>query len=148
MAFHAAEQYRCNFNGDPRWNSTKEDGNNGCFRVPMETVVETSEEMHKNASRLGVLDLPAKLLYTTRLHVIASDYEAMGWEHVSVSVAEGGRCPTWEEMCFIKDLFWDDTDCVMQLHPPKSDYVNTHHYVLHLWRPIFQPIPRPPKELV
>lgn len=36
--------------------------------------------------------------------VIASDQ--MGWEHVSVSLPV--RCPTWEEMCFIKSLFWDE----------------------------------------
>lgn len=54
------------------------------------------------------------------------------WEHVSVSRPD--RCPTWEEMCFIKALFWDDEDCVIQFHPPKSDYVNNHPYCLHLWR--------------
>jgi hypothetical protein len=35
------------------------------------------------------------------LRVIASDGE--GWEHVSVSLAN--RCPTWDEMCFIKGVF-------------------------------------------
>lgn len=64
------------------------------------------------------------------LNVIASDGE--GWEHVSVSLQH--RTPTWEEMCFIKSKFWDEQDLVVQFHPPLSEYVNNHPYVLHLWR--------------
>ncbi|MDP9039797.1 MAG: hypothetical protein M3O02_11090 [Acidobacteriota bacterium] len=47
-------------------------------------------------------------------------------------------------MCFVKALFWDDEETVMQLHPPKSEWINNHEYCLHLWRPLNQPIPRPP----
>ena len=64
------------------------------------------------------------------INCIASDQ--WGWEHVSVSLPY--RCPTWIEMCSVKDIFWDDHDLVMQLHPPKSDYVNNHPLCLHLWR--------------
>jgi len=56
-----------------------------------------------------------------------------GWDHVSVS--RPSQCPTWEDMAAIKDLFFEDDECVMQLHPPNSDYVNNHPYCLHLWRP-------------
>lgn len=56
-----------------------------------------------------------------------------GWDHVSVSCPD--RCPTWEEMCYVKDLFFDDEECVVQFHPPKSQYVNYHPRTLHLWRP-------------
>lgn len=31
---------------------------------------------------------------------------AGGWEHVSVSLRN--RCPTWDEMCLVKDIFWRD----------------------------------------
>ena len=55
---------------------------------------------------------------------------AEGWEHVSVSA--DGRCPTWDEMCWVKDLFWTEDECTMQLHPPKSDYVNCHPHCLHI----------------
>lgn len=41
-----------------------------------------------------------------------------GWEHVSVSLSN--RCPTWEEMCMVKDIFWGEDECVIQFHPPKS----------------------------
>lgn len=64
------------------------------------------------------------------LRTIASD--GMGWEHVSVSLPN--RTPTWPEMCFIKDMFWESIDMVVQFHPPKKEYVNCHPYCLHLWR--------------
>jgi hypothetical protein len=78
------------------------------------------------------------------LVVIASD--GMGWEHVSVRAHQGkrSRIPTWKEMAHAKDTFWTDEDLVMQLHPRKSDYINVHPHVLHLWRPIDQNIPTPP----
>lgn len=68
------------------------------------------------------------------------------WEHVSVSRKQ--HPPTWVEMCWVKDLFWYDHECVMQLHPPKADYVNNHPNCLHLWRPHDGAIPRPPAALV
>lgn len=80
-----------------------------------------------------------------RLKIIASPGDAnidIPWEHVSVSVRN--RCPNWEEMCFVKDLFFEPEEAVMQLHPPKSDYVNCHPYCLHLWRPLHTQIPMPP----
>lgn len=85
------------------------------------------------------------------LKIIASDGESdnpalEGWEHVSVSTRR--RIPNWREMCFVKDLFWSDDEAVMQLHPPKSEYVNQHPFCLHLWRPNKQKIPLPPRILV
>jgi len=68
------------------------------------------------------------------LNILASDGE--GWEHVSVSVPGVHTCPSWEEMDFVKRRFWDDTDCVAQLHVPRQDWVNCHPYTLHLWRQI------------
>lgn len=69
-----------------------------------------------------------------------------GWEHVSVSSAR--RVPNWQEMCFVKDLFWDAHECVVQFHPPKADYVNNHKFVLHLWRCTDQAFPMPPHQMV
>ena len=69
-----------------------------------------------------------------------------GWEHVSVSPGSANRkqCPTWDEMCAIKDMFFEADETVVQYHPPKSDYVNIHPYCLHLWRPLNAEIQRPP----
>lgn len=87
------------------YGSTEADGNNGAFIFP---------------------SVPGRF----RLAVIASDGD--GWEHVSVSTPV--RTPTWAEMCFIKSMFWGEDDCVVQFHPPKSEYVNQHPFCLHLWR--------------
>jgi len=69
-----------------------------------------------------------------------------GWEHVSVSTPR--RPPNWKEMCFIKDLFWDAEDVVVQFHPPKSVYKNVHPHCLHLWRSTTATIPMPKTLLV
>lgn len=76
---------------------------------------------------------------------IASD--GGGWEHVSVHINRS-RTPAWEQMCVVKDMFWDEEDLVMQFHPPKSEYINNHPYVLHLWRPVGVSIPLPPSIMV
>ena len=57
-----------------------------------------------------------------------------GWEHVSAEFM-AKRLPTWNEMCFIKDMFWGEEEEVVQIHPRKSDYVNITD-ALHLWRPV------------
>jgi hypothetical protein len=85
-----------------------------------------------------------KLKHSQTVFVIASD--AMGWEHVSVSRKD--RCPTWDEMCQIKALFWGEDDCIVQYHPPKRAYVNNHPYCLHLWRPTDFCMPMPPSIMV
>lgn len=82
-----------------------------------------------------------------RLKIISSGVDdEFGWEHVSVSCDK--RPPRWNEMCFVKDLFWGEDEAVMQLHPPKADYINCHPYCLHLWRPMKGEIPMPPPMLV
>ena len=84
------------------------------------------------------------LKHKQKVRVIASN--GMGWEHVSVSRED--RCPTWDEMCQVKAMFWDGDDCVVQYHPPESDYVNVHKNCLHLWRPTDVEMPRPPTFMV
>lgn len=71
---------------------------------------------------------------------------SQGWEHVSVSL--DSRIPNWIEMCFVKDLFWNEEECVVQYHPPKSKYINNHPYCLHLWRHQTEVFPFPPSILV
>lgn len=105
MAFHVPEADRV------RQGPMKSDasyGNNGAFILNVQS-----------SSRI------------TPVHIIASDGE--GWEHVSVSLRN--RTPTWDEMCYVKDLFWDPEDVVVQFHPKRSEYVNVHPNCLHLWRP-------------
>lgn len=85
-----------------------------------------------------------QLKHQQKLRIIASN--GFGWEHVSVSRSD--RIPTWDEMCQVKDLFWGPEDCVIQYHPPASEYVNNHERCLHLWRPIDQAVPMPPSIMV
>lgn len=66
---------------------------------------------------------------------------ACGWEHVSVVVIEGffpidydTRIPTYEEMVYIKELFWDDDEICIQVHPKRSEYVNINEHCLHIWK--------------
>lgn len=98
----------------------------------------------------GFFIIPHYRINNYEFRIQASD--GMGWEHVSVSIGEVGklqkRCPTWEEMCWIKNMFWSEDDCVIQYHPAKSEYVNMHPYVLHLWRPTEAQLPTPIKEMV
>src|SRR5262252_2222994 len=70
-----------------------------------------------------------------------------GWEHVSVTVNRK-RSPNWQEMCFVKDLFWGEEEAVIEYHPPLSQYVKNHSFCLHLWRPTREAIPVPPTALV
>lgn len=70
----------------------------------------------------------------------------MGWEHLSVSTPS--RTPTWDDMCLLKDVFWNTDEVCMQIHPQKEKYVNNHKYCLHIWKPINQNIPTPPTILV
>lgn len=79
-----------------------------------------------------------------RLFVIASD--GFGWEHVSVSLRH--RTPTWDEMEFVRQLFWRDDETVMQLSVPRSEHLSMHRYCLHLWRPVDIEVPRPPAWMV
>lgn len=79
------------------------------------------------------------------LKVIASD--GLGWDHVSVSLKH--RIPNYEEMEFVRRLFFRDDETVMQLSVPTKDHVNCHPNCLHWWRPNDgREIPRPDAILV
>ena len=88
----------------------------------------------------GMFDMPGPC--GERLKIVSSGTDGTPWEHVSVSTRR--RIPNWIEMCFVKKLFWAPDDCVVQFHPPESDYVNNHPFVLHLWRWIGGDFPQPP----
>lgn len=80
--------------------------------------------------------------------VIASN--GGGWDHVSVTPCNTKRktCPTWEEMCHIKDMFFEPDEWAVEYHPAKEDYVNNHALCLHLWRPTSADLVTPPKAFV
>jgi hypothetical protein len=110
------------------------------FHVPESLRVQPAGWESDPGDLFGVFHLPtgARLL-----RILATDGQggitaAEPWEHVSVSVrGRGGvsrpKLPTWDEMCRVKDLFWDGEDVVVQFHPARSQYVDNAD-VLHLWR--------------
>jgi hypothetical protein len=95
------------------------DGWNGCFLVPLD----------------GEL-----------WNVMISD--GMGWRHLSVANARAKVLPSWTIMCRLKACFFSDDSWVVQYHPAQSEYVNDHPFVLHLWEPLEETLPRPPVILV
>jgi len=71
-----------------------------------------------------------------------------GWEHVSVSPYRKNVIPSWESMCSIKEMFWNDDEEVIQIHPKKAEYVNNVKNCLHLWRCTYKEMVLPPSCLV
>lgn len=99
----------------------------------------------------GAFEIPHYRISNYTIFCIISD--GSGWQHVSVTIVgdkkrTATRCPTWEEMCYVKDLFWDKSETVIQYHPPESEYVNNHPYCLHLWKPDNIELPLPNKLMV
>jgi hypothetical protein len=78
----------------------------------------------------------------TLLRVIVSCGD--GWDHVSVS--RPSRCPTWEEMSYVKRAFFRDDEWAIEYHPPVRENISVHNFCLHLWYPnagVVIPIPPP-----
>lgn len=102
-----------------KWASTEVDGWNGHFMVPLEGE-----------------------LWMVRIS------DGMGWRHLSVSNAQKRVLPSWHIMCRLKESFFGDEDWVCQYHPPKADNINDHPFVLHLWMPLNEELPKPPVIMV
>lgn len=79
--------------------------------------------------KTAIIDLP-----TGVKGEVVVGFDEGGWEHVSMQL-NVNRLPKWSEMCYIKDLFWNEDEEVIQIHPKKSHYVNLTE-ALHLWRPV------------
>ena len=102
----------------------------------------------------GVFIIPHPAQKKVEFICIVSDKG--GWKHISVSMQRQlprrketvKRCPTWDEMCYIKQLFFEAEESAVQYHPPESQYKNLHPFVLHLWRPLEIEMPFPPLDYV
>lgn len=71
-----------------------------------------------------------------------------GWDHVSVAPLKRNVIPSWEIMCKVKEIFFYDTEAVIQIHPPESEYVNNMSNCLHLWRANDKEMVLPPSFMV
>lgn len=109
--------------------------------------MRSQEEIKKNKKlmfKMGKYDLELQLMTRAAMQsgiitlnnghkgTFVMGRDENGMEHVSVQLQR--KLPTWEEMCEIKDIFWEDEEEVVQIHPKKSEYVNITE-ALHLWRP-------------
>lgn len=71
-----------------------------------------------------------------------------GWEHVSIAPLKKDITPSWSDMCQLKDMFFNDDEAVIQIHPVKDEYVNNINNCLHLWRCTYTNIALPPSCLI
>jgi len=110
------------------------------YKLPLDNPQASMFNSIKPGEKFGVFKIPLRNAALCLFVIGTNGHEPVLWEHVSVSVKHAktmkglDRCPTWEEMSRVKDLFWDKEDCVIQFHPPESEYVSCHGFTLHLWR--------------
>ncbi len=71
-----------------------------------------------------------KLLYTPN----ERHSNGVLWHHISMSIKH--RYPTWDEILDARYTFFPDTAEVVQILPPKAEYVNIHKNCFHLYSPV------------
>ena len=72
---------------------------------------------------------------------ICIDSNTQPYEHASFSIMknypkEKQLTPSWEDMCYLKDLIWNKDEQAIQIHPKESEYLHGVaglNNVLHLW---------------
>lgn len=92
----------------------------------------------------GYFEVYSPIQRSKKLSIIASCGD--GWDHVSVSLPF--RCPVWQEMEYVKRLFFLPNETAIQYHPAETYYINNHPYCLHMWRPQNIEMIMPPIEMV
>ena len=113
----------------------------------MKTIHELKQEPRLTIEREGADGFQGTVVFPLwRGSVICSN--GAGWEHVSVAPYKHRIMPSWEDMCRIKDMFFRDDEAVIQIHPPKADYVDNAKNCLHLWRCTYREMVLPPSVLV
>lgn len=110
--------------------------------------IQQAPYFSKPGNPWGAFLIPSNVFPGQDLRCLSSNGMSgrMAWDHVSVSLAH--RCPLWEEMDYIKRLFFRVEEWAFQLHAPPAEHYSLHPYTLHLWRPHRQVIPVPPKEML
>ena len=106
--------------------------------------IEQARDLTSSDKSYGLNGLFLFLYLGVPLKVVVSDGEE--WDHVSISCER--RTPTWDEICYIKNLFFRGDEWVVQYHPEKSKSINNHPNVLHLWRSQKKELPKPPLWMV
>lgn len=70
------------------------------------------------------------------LEISVSVSQVMDAEHIGVSLIKSGKMirPQREEVFFIKNIFFEDTEAVAEMLPPRRGMVNEIGHVVHLYR--------------
>jgi hypothetical protein len=72
-----------------------------------------------------------------RLAVILSantELDGKRWLHISISHnGDPASLPSWGDLLAVRDTFLGEEALCLHLLPPKSEHVNIHPGVLHLW---------------
>lgn len=71
-----------------------------------------------------------------------------GWEHASIAPFKRNITPSWDDMCRLKDLVFNDDEACIQIHPAKVEYVNFKPNCLHLFRCTYKEMVLPPACLI
>lgn len=62
---------------------------------------------------------------------VSVEQDGKTWLHLSVS--RSSRLPSYDDLLWCKSIFIGDKRKAVQVFPPKSEHINIHPYVLHLW---------------
>ena len=123
--------------------------------------MKKKEKLHRAVKKLGgvIIDsnddgFACQLPRSTRppmryaLNIIVS--WGGGWDHVSIhgQTPNVKFTPFWEDMCFVKNVFFKLSETAYQFHPARNNHINIHKNVLHIWRKQGQEIEMPPIEMV
>jgi hypothetical protein len=106
------------------------------FRVHLPGYVREREDSIQGAFLIPYMDYELK--------VISGCGDS--WDHVSISLKH--RSPYWDEMDWIRKLFFKSSETVLQIHPPVDMHINYHPYVLHLWRAWHVEYKLPPRWMI
>lgn len=64
--------------------------------------------------------------------VVVLSRDAGLW-HISISRKD--RLPSYDELKTIRYQFLPEVEYMVQVFPPKENFVNMHQFCLHLWEP-------------
>lgn len=72
-----------------------------------------------------------KVLYSPKELHTETDLGGGYWKHLSISHSR--RYPFWDEIIDARYNFFNEDETVIQIMPPKREYVNFHSNCFHLW---------------
>lgn len=101
---------------------------NGWKEIPMLGIDTITTVLLQSGTKMYIKK-QLKLLYSP----IERQRDGL-WKHASISHAH--RYPFWDEILEVRYTFFDDTDEVFQILPPKGEYINVHKNCFHLYSPI------------